>query len=62
MFLGGVGYFLIVQRLSRPSSPVVEQKNAPTEQPTTQFTQEASFNTNDNLDEALQDLDQLDQF
>lgn len=45
LLLGVASYFLIFQRSSKIQSP---QK-------------ETSFNTDDNLDEALQELDQLDQ-
>lgn len=62
ILLLGAGYFLIAQRSSKtsPQTPVGEK--APARQSSTLPSQRASFNTNDNLDEALQDLGQLDKF
>lgn len=56
------GYFLVIQLSSKKPSPqtAVEEKTPP-ERFTLPSSQAPAFNTNDNLDGALQDLEQLDQ-
>lgn len=57
-----IGYFLIVKRSQKTLPSMEIEERLPAVESITPLSPAPPFNTNDNLDEALQELDQLDQF